>query len=151
NGDKGWVKLNDNLDELDQDALKEEKDLLYVNSLTMIGPLADKELSFAPLGESKVNDKPAVGVKVSSKGHRDVNLYFDKDNGLLVKMEVRVKDMMSGQELAQEVLYSDYKEIEGIKRPMKSTIKRDGKVFVEVTWSDYKILEKLDDKTFEKP
>ena len=42
-----------------------------------------------PRGEFTVTERlaylnhAAVGVKVSQKGHRDVNLFFDKDKGLL--------------------------------------------------------------------
>jgi hypothetical protein len=33
-----------------------------------------------------------VGVRVQSNGHRDIDLYFDKESGLLVKTESRILD-----------------------------------------------------------
>src|SRR5947208_1477821 len=81
---------------------------------------------------TKVNGKPAVGVRVSHKGHRDINLYFDKDKGLLLKIERTVKDLMAGgKESQEEVSYSDYKEVEGVQQPTKLVIKRDGKDYVD--------------------
>ena len=44
-----------------------------------------------------------MGVKVESKGHRDVNLFFDKGSGLLVKAEFIIKDIMGGAD--KEVLH----------------------------------------------
>ena len=59
--------------------------------------------------------------------------------------------MMSGDDVSQDVFYSDYKEVDGIKRAMKTKILRDGKKFLEMETSDFKPVEKLDDKVFAKP
>jgi hypothetical protein len=99
-----------------------------------------------------VADKPAVGVKVSHKDHQDVNLYFDKDSGLLVKMEHKTKAQEEGnKEVTQEDIYSDYQDIGGAKIPMKLTILRDGKKYVEGEASEVKAVDKHDEKTFAKP
>ena len=51
----------------------------------------------------------------------------------------------------QESLYADYKEMDGAKVPMKVTINREGKVYVESESTDVKPVDKLDDSTFGKP
>jgi hypothetical protein len=136
--------LNDKL----RDEMKEQVHAEYVASLT---PLKDKDKGYTltSLAESKVNDRPVFGVKVSSKGHRDVSLYFDKENGLLVRSVHSATDPMSGQEYAQETIHSNYKDFNGIKRPTKEIVNRDGKKMAEVELTDIKNLEKLDDKVFE--
>ena len=64
------------------------------------------------LGEMKVGDKPALGVRVEVKGYRGVSLFFDKETHLLVKSESRGKDVIGGgEEFTNEKLYSDYKKI----------------------------------------
>jgi hypothetical protein len=154
NGDKVWRKIGDNAEEVtDKDAVKEAKENMYAEGVASLLPLVkDKGYEFAALGEVKVADKPAVGVRVSHKGHRDVNLFFDKDSGLLVKSEATVKDEMTGgKEETQETLYSDYKEIGGAKHATKVVINRDGKKYIDAEMSDYEPKEKLDDKVFEKP
>lgn len=151
NGDKGWIKLNGNLEEMDKDQLTEEKAQAHVGLVASLLPLRDKSFQLASLGEAKVGDRPAVGVRVSQKNQRDVSLFFDKETGLLLKSETRVKDPQSGQEATQELLYGDYRAVDDVKHPMKVTIKRDGKPFVEVEWTDFKAQEKLDDGTFAKP
>ena len=52
--------------------------------LSQVLPLTDKTYPLTGAGEAKVNDRPAVGVKVTARGHRDVTLYFDKESGLLL-------------------------------------------------------------------
>lgn len=151
NGDKGWIKLNGNLEEMDKDQFAEEKAQAHVGMVAALLALRDKSYQLAPLGEAKVADRPAVGVRVSQKDQRDVSLFLDKETGLLLKSESRVKDPQSGQEATQEMLYSDYRVVDGVKHAMKVTIKRDGKAFVEVEWTDFKAQEKLDDGTFAKP
>ena len=113
--------------------------------------LKDKGFKLSPLGELKVNEKPAVGVRVSSEGHRDVNLFFDKDTGLLVKTETRSIDFMSGEEQNQEKLLQDYKEREGFLQPTKVVVLRDGKELLSLEIEEVKIVERFDDDTFTKP
>ena len=149
NKDKGWRKLNDLTMELTPEEVQEAQEGLYAGRVAQLLPLKDKAHTLSLIGEAKVNEKPAMGVKVSSKGHRDVDLYFDKETGLLVKAEHQVKEM--GQEQKQETLYRDYKEVEGIKHPFKLTIKRDGQLYVEDEATEFKPVEKLDHALFNKP
>ena len=153
NGDKVWVKLGDNVEEVtDKERIGEAKEELYVNWVASLLPLKDKAFDLKPLGGSKVNSKPAVGIRVSHKGHRDVSLFFDKKSGLIVKFVSVVKDEMAGgKEFTQETILSDYKAVKGVQQAMKVVINRDGKLYItgEVTEIDRKA--KLDDKLFTKP
>jgi hypothetical protein len=151
-GEKGWNSANGQTEELGDEQLKEAKENLYANWVAQLIPLTGKEFTLAPLGDVKVGDKEAVGVKVSSKGHRDVSLFFDKKTGMLIKRETVVKDLMGGgSDANEEVLYVEYKEKDGVKYANKITIKRDGKKYIEAEIVDYKAAEKIDDKVFEKP
>jgi hypothetical protein len=149
NKDKMEITVNGMAQPLNDKMRDEMKEQVYAELVTSLIQLKDKGYTFSALGESKVNDRPVVGVKVSSKGHRDISLYFDKADGLLVKSAHPGTDPMSGQEFTQETIHSDYKEFNGIKRPTKEIVSRDGKKTAEVEVTDYKNLEKLDDKVFE--
>jgi hypothetical protein len=152
NNDKAWKKLNEEAAEAaDKEEVAEARQELYEGWVTMMMPLKDKEFKLAALGEVKVNDRPAVGVRVQKKGYRDVNLYFDKENHLLLKSEMVVKDEMSKKEVTQESFYSNYKELDGAKIPMTLTVKRDGKRYVDAELSDVKAADKLPDNLFDKP
>jgi hypothetical protein len=152
NHDQGWVRLNDNVEALDKEALAEGKEQLYANWVVTLLPLKDPAFQLAPLGEVQVGDRAAVGVTVSRKGHRDVQLFFDKEDGHLVKSATRVKDPQAGREVGQEVFYGAYQDVgEGLKRPLKTAIHRDGKRFLEAELSEYKPREKVEDKVFARP
>ena len=154
NGDKVWEKMGDDATALDdKDKIKEAKEEVYADWVSSLLPLVKgKGFKLEPLGEVKVDGKPAAGVRVSHEGHRDLNLFFSKDTGLLVKSEHTVKDFLDGgNEKMAETLYSDYKEVGGVKRPMKLVINHDGKKYVEAELSDYEAKEKIDASQFDKP
>jgi hypothetical protein len=147
--DKGWLRVNDSVEELDKDALTGARDELYAAWVASLLPLKEKEFTFAPLGESKVGDRAAVGVKVTHADRPDVALFFDTEKGWLLRAEYAVK--VRGTKARQEVFYDDYKDVGGLQRPMKTTVKRDGKLLVESAVTEFKALDKADPKAFEKP
>ncbi len=150
-GDKGWTKIGKDTMEMDKDAIAEAKEQAYAAWVTTLAPLKDKKFTLATIGEVKIEKRPALGVKVTSKNHRDVDLYFDKETGMLVKTETRVKDDMTGQEVNEEAFPSDYKDVQGTKQAHKFSTKRNGKLFIEGEASEVKLYDKLDASTFEKP
>lgn len=151
NRNKGWVKLNETVLEMNKDQLEEAKEGAYASWLFSLVPLKDEAFTLAPLGEINVDNRPAVGIRVSHKGHRDVNLFFDKKTNLLVKTENRVKDEQANQEVTQETFLGGYDDKGEIRKALKLTLRRDGKLFLEAEISELKALEKLDDSVFDKP
>ena len=150
-GDKGWGKVNDgDTEEMNSQALAETQRELHGQLLTTLLPLRDKAFTLAPGGASKVGDTAVEGLKVTTQDGREFRLFFNKEDGLLREVESLGKTAQ-GADVKQEIVYSEYKEVEGLKRPMKLTIKRDGKTFIEQETTEYKPLEKLDDKEFAKP
>jgi outer membrane lipoprotein-sorting protein len=150
-GEKGWVSNNGVTQEMDDRMTREVKEGVNLMRITRLIALKDKRYQLSPLDEVKVNDRPAVGVKVSTKDYRDVKLYFDKETGLPVKIERQTVDAMSGREFAEERIITDYQEVEGIRVPKKVVVNRDGKKFVETEVVEAKLLDKLDAGTFAKP
>ena len=120
------------------------------NVQTLVPLLRDKAYRLHALGEMKVGGRPAVGVRVESRGHKDVNLYFDKKTGLLAKVERRALDD-AGKEVTEESFCSGYKDVGGVKLPMKVVVQHDGKKFLEMEFSEYRFLDKLDDSEFARP
>jgi hypothetical protein len=151
NGNQGWNKVNEDTAEMDKEDLAEAKEQAYAGWVATLVPLQDRAFTLASLGEVHVDGRPALGVRVSSQGHRDVNLYFDKETSLLVKTETRVKDDASGQEMTEEMFLTDYQDVQGTKQAVKLTIKRDGKPYLESEVSDYQLAEKLDASVFAQP
>jgi hypothetical protein len=152
NGDKGWSKVGANTTEMDKDMLTQAKEKTYAEGVASLVPLIDgKGYTLAPTGEFLVGEKKALGVKVTSKGRRDVDLYFDKETGLVVQYEFKVKDEGSGQEVTETSYPSEYKDVRGVKLAKKFTVKRDGKLYLEIEMTDIELHDKLDASVFDKP
>jgi outer membrane lipoprotein-sorting protein len=151
NGDKGWAKHDNKVEEAPQDILEAIRQVMYSLRLTQrLVPLKDKTFKLSALGESKIGDHAAVGVQVAHKDYKDLNLYFDKETGLPAKLQMQIKEP-GGQDVSYEFTFGDYKEIDGLKHFTKITFTRDGKKFMEAELSDIKPQEKLEDNLFAKP
>jgi hypothetical protein len=150
NGDKGWVKARDMVREAPDGELTMMKAALYALRMPqLLHDLKGKDFMLSNLGEVKVGDKPALGIRVSHKEHKDVSLFVDKETGLPAKSEVNITDP-TGKELTIEYLFSEYKESDGVKNPMKIVIKADGKEIV-FELSEIKSKDKVEDSEFAKP
>jgi hypothetical protein len=150
NGDKGWVlPAGGAVQEMTKELLAESREESYVWWLMTLVPLQKKEFELKPLADAKVNDRAAAVVKVSSKGHPDATLFFDKKTGLLVKISRRVT--RAGLPIDKEYFYADHKDFDGAKLPVKELRTINGKKEVEVRFTACKLLSKIDDTTFGKP
>ncbi len=125
------------------------KGTLYAMRVGQLTPLLKgKDFELSALGEVKVDSKPAVGVLVKSKGQKDVSLFFNKETGLLAKVEHRTLDPMSGNEITEERIITEYTKGDHGPTPKKVTINHDGSKYMEVEILETKQLEKIDDSEF---
>jgi hypothetical protein len=152
NKDKGWRKINDSTEDLPKEEVAEIGEQMYAGTVSSLVVLQDKSYKLSPLVENKVGDRAAIGMRVEHKGHRPISLYFDKDNGLLLKTETTGKDARNdNKEFTSEELLSDYKKVGELMVAHKVRINRDGKKYVEAEVTECKLSEKLDDSVFAKP
>jgi hypothetical protein len=115
NRERGWIQANGQTSDLPGDFHRSLADCCYAFGLALMPQrLKDKEFRLSPLGEIKINDRPAAGVRVSRAGRPDVNLYFDKSTHLPVKAETRVTEPDTKQEVAAELSFGEYREFDGI-------------------------------------
>ncbi len=150
NGDRGWQSSGGAVVAIAPERLKELREEAYAQWLTTLLPLKQKAaLHVASLPEAKVNGKPTLGVKVSSKEHAEVRLYFDKKSGLLVRMERTAAE--AGQSVTREETYRGYKEFNGVKLPTKIIQTVGGKKVREITEASYRFPERIEEATFAKP
>jgi hypothetical protein len=148
--DKGWQMTGGQVTELSPERLEELREEGYVLWLATLAPLKkDAGFELAPLPETKVSGQPAAGVKVAHKGHSDASLYFDKQSGLLVKIERHARE--AGLTVDKEYVFSDYKDFDGIKLPTKQQELLNGKRFTELAGIAYKFPRSVEDSTFAKP
>jgi hypothetical protein len=150
NGDKGWIlPLGGAAQELNKEFFEELREEPYVWWLMTLTPLQKDGFELKPLPDAKVKDQDAYVVKVSSKGHPDATLFFDKRTDLLIKIARRARQ--AGVPLDKEYYYSDYKDFDGVRLPARELITLNGKPLSEVTFTRYKLLSRIEDSTFAKP
>jgi hypothetical protein len=151
-GQKGWIKKAGKTEDLDAKGLAEMKATLYESRVGgLLELLKDKEFQLSAAGEAKVDGRPAVGILVKHPGQRDIRLYFDKANGLLVKTATQALDALSGKEVSQEKVFADYKAVSGRQVPHKVSITQNGRPYMEVEITEVRIVERLDPTLFAQP
>ncbi|MHB1558290.1 MAG: hypothetical protein ACYC61_12590 [Isosphaeraceae bacterium] len=150
-GDKGWMKFGDEPREMEDEALAnwKRRDYLEVLPVTLVA-IKGKGFKLEAAGEEKVDGKPAAGVKVTAPDGKDFTMYFDKESGLPVKQVAKVAGFQ-GDENTQETTFKDYKDFGGIKKATRVETTRDGEPFIKTEVTEFKVLEKVDPKTFEEP
>lgn len=144
NGEQGWVKEGEKVRALDKKAIDGDREQLYGEWLTTLSPLLEKGVELTALGESKVGNQTAVGIKATAAGHLDVKLYIDRERGVVLKREM----VFPGGGAVLEVLYDDFREIDGVLRYHTVSYKLAGKPLLDLTLRDIKLHKKLDDNLF---
>jgi hypothetical protein len=152
NGDKVWVQENDFAAEFPKKGAPIIIGVLRALRLAqLLTPLTDKAYKLSPLGEVKVGDRPAVGIRVTHPEQRELDLFFDKETGLLSKCGMRVPYRLDGQESDLEFWFGDAKEFDGIKHFTTMTVHHDKKKVFVLEVSEVKPQEQLDESLFAKP
>lgn len=145
-GAKGWRKAGVRKMEIGKSELADQRRAVYLELVPMFPvSLQDKGFKIAAGGETKIGDKPSIGLKVTGPEGKDFHLYFSKDSGLPIMLTAK----MIG--FTEETTFADYKEFAGIKIATKVVSKRDGEKFMQSQITEFKVLDKVDPKTFEEP
>ena len=151
NGDKGWREFGDNVMDLDDDAIANEKRVGYLQFVPMfVLPLKTKDFKAETDGEEKVDGKPTAKVKATGPDGKTFTLFFDKESGLPVRMTATVKGFM-GEDYVQDNSFASYKDFDGIKKATKIESKRDGEPLLKMDVTEFKVLSKFEPGTFDEP
>jgi hypothetical protein len=151
NAENAWVTLDGQPTKVEPTALAAMRESLALSRAMRLVPLlTDRTYELSALGESKVGERTALGVRVAVKGRKDLRLFFDKESGLLVKSEHTLDDG-NGKELVQEEFYSDFRDLSGFKRPIKVLALRKGAKVMEAELLEVKYYDRFEDEEFKKP
>jgi len=148
NGLKGWMLLNGGRSDMTQSQYEAVQDEAYFLWVATLLPLKNKGMTLTELKEQSVNGQPARGVKVEARGRPAVQLYFNKADGLLVKGVFSIRE--SSGEVTREMLFSDFKEFEGVRLPTKMVTTQYGRKIEEWTVERYRFPDKIEPAVFAK-
>jgi hypothetical protein len=150
-GKKAWRKFGDNVMDLDDDAVANEKRTVYLGlTPALLVPLKSAGFKIDTDGEEKVDGKDASVLKVTGPDGKDFKLSFDKADGLPVKLVATVVGF-NGEEYKQDTAFSAYKDFGGIKKATKVSSKRNGEKFLDQEVLEFKVLDKVEPDTFSEP
>jgi len=124
--------------------------LWTVAAPVLLLPLKDPTLKLESVADATVDGKPCAGVRVTGPDKRPFVVYFDRQSGLPLRMTARMTGFM-GQDYDQETLFSDYRDVEGIRKAMRIVVKRDGERFLEQTITEFRVLKDVPPETFVLP
>lgn len=149
NGDKISLTVGGQAPPLDDDRKAEARFGTYANGLARLTPLVKGGGKFTLKAgpEAAVAGNPAVGVVVEHPDFKPVTLFFDKETGRLVKAS-RVGKTEDGQDAERETLFGDYKAVQGVQMPHKSTTTVGGKKVSDFTAEKIELLETVDASEF---
>lgn len=149
-GDKGATYLDGK--EQAGGAMQAEKlrrTLSLERALRLVPLLDDAAVALERLDDVRYNDRVLCGVRVVGGGHRDLSLWFDKAEGLLVRAEYTA-DGAAGTAVRQESLYGGYRELGGYLRPTRVIVSRGGKKVMDATVTRVEPLGRVE-PSFTKP
>jgi hypothetical protein len=106
------------------------------------------ELSSGP--RKKINGRETMVVRVKGE-QAAAEMYFDAATGLLAGSKRTMQLPLGNREVEGDVTYADYKDVDGIKYPMKVTSTAGGNLKVEVRVAEVQFLDRIDPATFAQP
>jgi hypothetical protein len=150
--DKGWFKSPKGVEAIPKEIFAAlSADFHALRLAQMLVALKDKDCKLSALGEDKIDDKPAVGIKAAFKGFPDVDIFFEKKTMLPLMCRTQVTDNRENKDLSHQFIFNAPKKTGDVQHFTKILFKRDGKKMIEVELSDLKPADKLDDRVFAKP
>lgn len=152
-GKQFWVSAGGNTMELNDEKLITDikEGMAAERAGGLVGLLGKEGYELSIIGDAKVKDKDAVGVRVTKKGTRDVSLFFDKKTHLLVKTEMRTTPPGGAQEVTQEKYFFDFYDVMGLKSPRRVLVEHDGKAYIDIEITEASALESVDESNFKMP
>jgi hypothetical protein len=110
-----------------------------------------KELftKLAVTGKDKLGERPVYVVEAVPPEGAPEKMYFDAENGLLLRTDSEAEDH-TGAAMVSKVLLEEYKEVDGVMEP--HTVKSDSaSLSVVIRFTEVKHNVEIDDAIFQKP
>jgi predicted Zn-dependent peptidase len=148
-GESGWMDMmrgpQDLPPEAKEEAVKERtRDLLNVlrNPATLRAQALPEEAT--------VDGRPAVVAFIHDEAVKEWKVYFDKETGRIVRMDFRDRSM-TGSPVLSQVLYKDFKEVQGITWPHRREISQDGEPLAALEVTAVRVNPDVSEALFKKP
>jgi hypothetical protein len=152
-GKTGWF-INPLMGKKDPDVMPKDAEKAMVKQADFDGEIVnykEKGNTIELIGKEDLEGSPVYNVKLTTKDSSTTNYYFDADSYLLIKETDKIK--FDTKEVNSEILYSDFKPVDGIMRPFALEVKSPDnpmgplKIIIEKTEINFP----LEDSFFKMP
>ena len=149
NGNEGWMQLNGGA----------PLNVPMTNTITQVFPggifkailsLKSGEFQLSVEPEKRLNNQPAIGIRIEADGEWAETIYYHQDTKLVLASFKPLQDA-DGQSHTVETYYSDYRKVDGLSIPMSMNTVMDGETTMKVTVTEVTFLETVAPSVFTKP
>ena len=146
-GKVSWMKMGQDVREM---PASQADEALFRDTFWLLQNFENGALTVQAMGPAEMEGKAVEGIAVSDPARKlMVKLYVDPKTGLLVKKVYTAAFM--GPPAETEEIYSDYREVEGVKIPFKAVVNQGGKKRAEQTTTEMKINPGVAEEAYKKP
>ena len=149
NGAKAKYAINGSPVPVTEPAARElQAAMLSLEVAQLVPLLADRKFTVRRERMDRAVDAAVVGVQVLVKGGFEFHLGFDKATGHLTRLGRKAFDAATGKDVDQEQVFSAHKAFDGLTRPTKVVLFKNGLKSLELTTETFVPLEAVDAKEF---
>jgi effector-binding domain-containing protein len=126
-GDACWARIRDIVAPCNPDRAKTAKLMLVLTQIRTLYPLKEAGTKLEPAAERTINNRPALGIKVTLKDPPiRATLHVDKEDGRLLR--IRHRGLWDGRPSRIVFDLKDHRMVAGMNLPHKLTMKLNDKV-----------------------
>jgi len=140
-------KINGRVVPITEAGVRELQLAVLLNEIAQLSPLAaDRRFTLKP--DKQLKGPDASGLLVQVRGYPELRLAFDRRAGHMVRIAHKSTDPETGKETDLETTFSDFKDVSGLAKAMRSVVTRDGRKVAELVIEKFTLLEKIDPAAF---
>ena len=149
-GDSGWMNTPQGQGPMPEPQVKEVRAALFrmTETLLLSAGQAGRTVNFVQ--QDQAGGKTADVIEISSTAAGSIRLWVDSESGGVLK-SFHQGSAAGGGPAGIEEIYSDYREVDGIRIPFETQVNQNGKEFAVLTLTEVIYNSGLDAETLSKP
>ncbi|MBU0741736.1 insulinase family protein [bacterium] len=148
-GDTAWARGPMGVQDLPAEQLGDMKQEITGSTMTLLRDHGQRACQ--ALAQEELDGVICDRVYVTKEDGDFTLFYLDAATGLIVMEQGKGQDPMSGSPVQEKIMYADYKDYGGFKRPSTLTILHDGEHFAAGVLKKFEANPKIADGYFTKP
>ncbi|MFQ6084185.1 MAG: insulinase family protein [Candidatus Aminicenantia bacterium] len=149
NGDTGWMKTPQGIQDMPESIVKTSQESLARNFILLLINALKEEYKIQSLPSEEIEGKKAEVILIIDPKGKSVKLVVDPATRLIWKKSYQGK-LQAGPVNIEEI-FSDYREVNGLKVPFQIVVYVDSKKFSETKVTQVVINSGVSESLFEKP